>query len=96
MHAPMYAWTNHVNHSWPGKLLLLGKASHFFTCGRPCKKVNFKIINQTSYNLRKLIQKTWKLIQPIENNIEDSDKELKIDIGIECSDSDSDCSNDSE
>ena len=41
-----------------------------------------KIINESSYNLRKLILQTWKLLKPIEQLSDESDDEYKIDIGI--------------
>ncbi len=45
------------------------------------KRAYMKIVNETSYNLRKLIKETWKLLKPIDNNDSDSD-DYKIDIGI--------------
>ena len=30
------------------------------------KHIYFKIVNETSYNLKKLIQETWKLLNPVE------------------------------
>ena len=58
------------------------------------KHIYFKIVNETSYNLKKLIQETWKLLNPVE---EPCDEDC-IDIGIrDYSDSDdSDDSDDSE